>query len=354
MGITVAYDEARQRLIEAIRWAESTKAVPAEWTKRTAIIGESPSKTYTVALGTGLLARATDDRVDALALKESSSSSAYSARTLAHTILVPASVEYGFDLRATGREPLNNQPFFRYDRIDAMDRVHSRAQSSHRYLVECLQHANRLIGGEALGALAAFLRVRFAAAREFERVDLNGIVTGIEMLAKAASTYLAEDPEGGKRAQALVAAAYDLVYEQVRVVRINDPSRHYPGDVQAFALGRPVLAAEVRAKPMSISEVMRFSRSIADAGISRGMVVAMAPSQSPLPRSEVRTQALREHGVFISVVESAEELLLGALAWSSRPLGSLLEGFPELMARRLEEIEVAPASTRRWAELCQR
>ena len=34
---------------------------------------------------------------------------------------MPASVEFGFDLGATGREPLNNQPFFRYDRIDQME-----------------------------------------------------------------------------------------------------------------------------------------------------------------------------------------------------------------------------------------
>lgn len=68
-------------------------------------------------LGTALLAKATDRRVDALSIKAGRSHRGYSARELAKDVLVPAAMRHGVDLRTTGVEPLNNQPFFRYDRV---------------------------------------------------------------------------------------------------------------------------------------------------------------------------------------------------------------------------------------------
>ena len=121
------------------------------------LISQAPAKTYMPMLGTALLARATSEWVDTLALKETSGPNAYSARGLGHEVLVPASVEHGFSIRTTGREPLNNQPFLRYDRVDEVERV--RFPEAHRYLVECLRRVNELSSDDAVSALAAFIRV---------------------------------------------------------------------------------------------------------------------------------------------------------------------------------------------------
>src|SRR5690554_4929746 len=85
------------------------------------------AKTYVAALGTLLLAKAVDSQVDTLSIKANAARS-YSMRTLGHTVLVPAARDLGFSIRATGREPLNNQPFFRYDHMSEIDRVRDAAQ----------------------------------------------------------------------------------------------------------------------------------------------------------------------------------------------------------------------------------
>ena len=63
-----------------------------------------------------------------------------------------------------------------------------------------------------------------------------------------AATFIHADPEGGRRGQALVAAAFDMVFDNVEAGRINDPSRNYPGDVKVHAVSEIVLSVEVRQK----------------------------------------------------------------------------------------------------------
>lgn len=353
MGITVDYDLAEERLEEAVRLARSEEALPEKWIEAAADMGNCPNVTFVASLATGLLARATDQRVDALALKKSSGEIAYSARSLCHRVLVPPAYEYGYDLGATGREPLNNQPFFRYDRVDGFERIRSSARPFHERLVGYLQDANELEPDEALEALAAFLRVRIGVAEDVEPIDLRA-QAGLHRLSSLTEALLREDIEEGKRAQAFVAAVFDLVYGRVNMHRINDPSRRLPGDVQGFHTSRPepVVAAEVRAKPVSESEVRRFSRSLPEEGVGHGIVVALAPDQPALRVEELKERAWEELGVLLEVFSSASKLLRTAVAWSARPVDNLLEEFPETMADRLEEIEVRRSTLERWAELC--
>lgn len=352
MGISIDYRLAHLRVCEAVEWAESDKPVPEEWTERTARLAELPGKTYTVALGTGLLARATDSRVDALALKESSSDSAYSARGLAHGVLVPAAVDFGFDLRATGREPLNNQPFFRYDRIDDMGRV--RFRETHAALVEALQRANELHEDSALAALAAFVRQRQGAAQSLAPLEFETSLLPTGSLLRVIRQFVEEDVEGGKRAQALTAAVFDLIYDEVRTSRINDPSRHFPADVWAFRSGEaaPLLAAEVRAKGVTTTEVVRFCEAVASAGIPHAVVVVLAPRHDPLPRAELVARSFRETGVLLTIVEGTDDLLLNAFSWGGRGLEDMAGRLPERLALRLRELEVRRDTLERWARLC--
>ena len=179
MGLSVDLEQARAVLRAGVELAASERPVSSEWTRWTNRIDASPSRTFTVALGTALLAKATNPQIDALALKATSGPRAYSARTVGHMVLVPGAVQYGYDLRARGREPLNNQPFFRYDRIDGIDRIHARARPHLPHLIAACKAINGLDTEGAKAALAAFLRVRMEAARTRRAVDLRG--AGVSM-----------------------------------------------------------------------------------------------------------------------------------------------------------------------------
>ena len=354
MGIKLDHEKARRRLQAAIQIAESDLALPEEWLERVTRVSQAPAKTYMPMLGTALLARATNEWVDTLALKESSGPYAYSARGLGHNVLVPASVEYRFDIRTTGREPQNNQPFFRYDRVDVAERV--RFSDAHRYLVECLQRANRLAVDEALSALAAFIRVGFERARSITPSTLDEVAVGLLATVSAVRTLLAEDMEGGKRAQAVTAAAFDVVYGPVRVRTrlVNDPSRHFPGDVQVLdPNGLAILSAEVRAKPIPQTEIEQFARDLAEASINRGMVVALSPNQEELPYAAIAEHVARDRGVLLTCIVRVDDLLLTAFAWSPKPLSEVLGEFPNRVSERLRGIDADRATVQRWEELVQ-
>ena len=64
-----------------------------------------PSRTYVAALGVALLAKATDERIDALTVKRKVSANAYSMRGAAAILAGNASL-YGYHLGVTGPEPL--------------------------------------------------------------------------------------------------------------------------------------------------------------------------------------------------------------------------------------------------------
>src|SRR5512143_2258563 len=98
MTIQLDYDISRERFERALALARSDASLPAEWLERTHEVGQSPSKTFIAMLGTALLAKATDSRVDPFALKTREHRTAYSARSLCKDVLVPCAVEAGVHL----------------------------------------------------------------------------------------------------------------------------------------------------------------------------------------------------------------------------------------------------------------
>jgi hypothetical protein len=352
MALIVDAVEARRRLEEAVQMArDQNVSLPAEWITRTKQIGSSPSRTHTAMLGTALLAKATDDRVDPLALKATSGERAYSARSVGHKVLAPAAVEFQFHLGATGPEPLNNQPFFRYDRVDKMERVLGPARPATVELVSILRLLDELDRDQALLALAAFLRVRIEVAAEVQRSQTEHVDWDIDALIQSTSQYLDEDPESGRRGQAFVAAVLDLVYDDVRTGRINDPSRRAPGDVRVLSGGRIILGAEVRQKPVSATDILRFAAALDSADIRRGMVAALAPDQPALSREDLVRTAWSRSNVLLTVLCRPAEVFMGALLWGNRPLNDQLIDFPARMLERLAELEVSKLGQETWRDL---
>lgn len=349
MGMTVSQTAARQRLGEAFAWASSDRPVPEAWTRFAEQTFQMTSKTYTPALGTLLLARATDDRIDPLSIKMEFGPNTYSLRTVGHEVLVPAARSLGFSIRNTGREPLNNQPFFRYDHMSKIDRV--RDKPAHAQFVFGVTKVGELDRDQALAALAAFLRVAITVAQQLDDYVVNPGALTVQRVIATVETFLSEGTDRPRRTQALVAAAFDVTHRDVRSRRLNDPSRDYPGDIQAFDEDLPILAVEVRAKRVSSTEVEGFVSACRRAGIGRAFMVILWPPNRSLPVGMLRRTSLEGEGVLLTLIEQVEDLLFDVFGWSDLVLSAALTTFATSALARLKEIEATDESLAQWAAL---
>jgi hypothetical protein len=307
MGITISQDLAYARLEEALEWALSDRGVPDEWTEFTRQTFEMTSRTYTPALGTVLLAKSTDPRVDPFSIKAQYGRNTYSLRTLGHGVLVPAAQQLGFSIRNTGREPLNNQPFFRYDHMSEIERVRNRAE--HDQFLVGLKRIENADGATALAALASFLRVAVHEQQRLRSYVIDDVEMTVTWLSESVHAFLNDNIDRPRRTQALVTGAFDVIYPDVRSRRINDPSRDYPGDIQVFLDEHPLLSAEVRAKKVLPTEVTAFVAACRDARIERAFVIVLAPLHEPLPISDLQRIAIENHGVLLTIIETHENLI---------------------------------------------
>lgn len=348
LGRRIDRAEAAERLRLAVDWARSDRPVPEYWVGITRAMQAAPSKTYTPALGTALLAKATDGEIDPLSIKETYSERTYSQRTLCHNLLVPAAVEYGFSIRNTGREPLNNQPFFRYDHINLIDRVNGRSRESLDELRQALSLLDSYSEDEALAGLAAFVRVRYTETPVLNETTYDDISVEADQLVDSVTHFLDEGVDRPRRTQAVVAAAFDMIYPDIVTRRINDPSRDLPGDVQAMVEDRCIMSAEARAKAVPVSEVRSYVASLRSQGISRGFVVVIHPSHQGLRRDELRSWAWSTHHVVLDILESASDLAWAILTWSQFSVEDVLQKFHVRVRFRLREIEAAQGSIENW------
>ena len=121
----------------------------------------SENLTFFAALATAMLAKATDPAVDVYALKAGASERGSSARGLCQHVLAAYAPRLGIDLGVTGREPLNNQPFFAEAAITDRMAVKPAQRKALAVLLECLFQLDKIkTSRQARSALRAFLSVR--------------------------------------------------------------------------------------------------------------------------------------------------------------------------------------------------
>lgn len=359
MSITVDVDAAKHVFLEALRYSESGSALPEEWLERVDRVGQSPSTTFVAILGTAMLARATDHRVDPLALKAGADASdgymSFAARTVGTKALVPMALEHNVDYGTSGQEPHNNQPFFRYQRVHLDMVVRDHVKPHLRYLVETLLRLRELPPEELLPALSAFIAVRRRVARRpVSRIDVVGSAWTVQEYLNAVSSFVTSHPEDGKRGQAMVAASLDLVFPHVAMGQVNDPSPGVPGDVKPFAgddSDEPLLSVEVKQKSVHEPDIYGWANALARSGVKRGMYVLLSPHQVPLDYVGLQRRVLEQRNVLIHVFGSATEFLSATMAWSGMGLAGFLEAFPPLMFKRLDQAGVADSSLRQWEAL---
>lgn len=349
MGLHIDTKKAESVFAQALDLARATTPLPAEWLERTRKVASARSKTFTPALGTALLAKATDRRIDAFSLREGKGHKSYSARGLAKEVLVPQCVLAGVDIRTTGPEPLNNQPFFHAERIAPALNVRPNVKTDLLYLCECIERVDFLEDEHALRALAAFLRARLEASAPPAKIEIGARQLSVGQIESAIDAFVGGDSEGGKTGQALAAAILDLVFADVRTKRINDPSVKWPGDVGIFGESGLVEAVEVRQKPVSATDVLLFAQRLSAARLGRGIVLAFGQAVHPLEIEVLRRHARDQYNVELAVFLTAGGLFREAIRWAPRDVAQTVLLLPTRGLARLEAIEASAKSRTTWA-----
>jgi hypothetical protein len=365
MGISIDKDTARRVLLEEAEAERRGETVPAGWEERIEQLSqaceETGVRTHIAFLGTALLAKATDMRVDAFAVKEGAPTrGAYSARSLGHGVLVPNALTLGLHLGVTGREPLNNQPYFRIRRAtekEILPLVHSNARRPVELLTSMLKELDAIQDqAQARLALRAFIRVRRAHHPDYPTAPKVPPLITPERLSHLVERLIAANSEGGRRAQAVTAGVMDAVSEaprRVRTGRINDPDRHFAGDVGVLASGEGTLwerVFEVRDKPVTPEDVVLFAGKLAQEGITRGAVLAVAANQHRFDVSPAVEWA-SSIGVYLVVFFGWKPFIEQALFWCADGAAEACNLTYQRIRERLIEAEASPAAIHLWDAL---
>ncbi len=343
--------------------AASADDAPADWTAKveelSALCEDGTSKTHIAYFGTAILAKAVDARADLFAPKPTLTPDnpyAFSARSLCHGVLVPLAAELGISLGVTGREPLNNQPYFRMTRLDDGTPVHQGGRQAFDYMLKLIRELQEGTVEDGLRALRAFVAVRRQYRVSYADHAAGGWISPSQ-LTEAIVTLVTENSEGGRRAQAVAAGVFDVVFGPACVEsgRINDPSRHYPGDVcirREAGADDWLKAVEVRDKPVAASDVQIFGTRCAQLGVREAAVLMVSDRQPPLDVPSLQRWA-DELGIGLTLFDGWTTFVDQALFWS-------VDAKPEAAAlalgtirARLIAVEASSDAVERWASLTE-
>ena len=191
-------------------------------------------KTHIAFLGAALLAKALNQKVDLYAIKPTQrpdNPNAFSARSLAHSVLVPLSAELGIHLGVTGREPLNNQPYFRMKWLNDDTPIRADGRQAFDLVLGLIERLSAHTRDEALSALRSFIVVRMRYQPRYGTLD-GDIEISPSKLIECIQALSKNFSEGGKVAQAIAAGVLDVIegMDFIESGRINDPDRRFPGD----------------------------------------------------------------------------------------------------------------------------
>jgi hypothetical protein len=319
---------------------------------------EVGSRTHIAFLGTAMLAKCLNDSVDLYAIKPehaSPSANSFSARTLCHSVLVPLAAELGIHIGVTGREPLNNQPYFRMTKLGDGTPVHANGQAAFDYMLTLVDQINALKSkASARDALRAFIAVRKTYVPKYS-VTENPLSVRPDGLGRLISRFVRDNSENGRRAQAVVAGLLDVFAGPDRVLagRINDPSRHFPGDVCVFSSDDHTSCEksfEVRDKPVTAEDVQIFANQCLLKGVRDSAVVMVSDKQPKLDEQKLAIWA-SGLGIGLTLFHGWEEFVNQVLFWTTTPKPEAARESIRTIEDRLISIEVAPASIALWQTL---
>lgn len=348
-----------KRLARAILFEEAAKAasgyVDPSWVKPIEALSEAAvgkAATHIAFVGTAILAKCVEPRVDVFAVKSRSGPTGYSARTLAKDVLAANAPELDINLGVTGREPLNNQPYFRSERLTRDAPVRN-----PRLLNMVCDILDRLEGAseeQTRQALRAFIEVRRRHGARYSRAVSDRVDVSIPDLIADIEKLIAGNSEGGRRAQAVVAGLMDVFAGPGRVVsgRVNDPSRSMPADVNVKTESGDGWERifEVRDKAVSREDLYHLVRKCQDFEAAEAVMVAIAPNPDMSLLDEARRWAA-ERGVALTLFNDWPSLVEQALHWSATPALKGAALVPGRIEQRLIEVEASEEAVATWQAL---
>ena len=351
--------KAERILREAAAWVDAGQPIDSSWREQierfSQLCEQGKAHTHVAFLATSILAKATAPNADLIACKPDhalDNPRAYSARTLSETVIVPWSARLQFSIGVTGKQPLNNMPYFRMTYLGDGTPVRAKSKVAFDYMVELIRSLQDADEATAFAALRAFIAVRRTYQQTYDVSADDGTVTPANLLAAIRKFSLAS--EGGRRAQATVAGLFDVVYPgRIDSGRINDPSRRSPGDVCVRSVaegGAWEKAVEVRDKPVSLSDVAVFGRACVAKGARDAAIVMVSRQQLLIDPAEVEKWA-GQNGVTFTLFYGWEELVGQALFWAGPDKPKAAELAAACIRERLIGIEVAPSSVTEWDAL---
>lgn len=351
--------EAAAKIVREEASSYDSKPPSAPWLAKvehlSQLCADGISSTHIAFLATAMLAKAVDRNADLFAIKPAhapGNPNSYSARTLCHGVLVPLSAELGFNIGVTGREPLNNQPYFRMNRLGDDTPVHPGGRAAFDYMITLVEELNQLKNEkQAREALHAFIAVRNKYQPRYVEHEEGSMITS-DHLVKVVRLFVKENSEGGRRAQAIVAGLLDVFAGEARVEsgRINDPSRKYPGDVCVRSLGNPEVfekAIEVRDKPVSNNDVHIFGKKCVDMGVREVALVMVSERQAVLDAKALSHWA-NGFGIGLTLFYGWEEFINQVLFWSHEPKPVVANQALRFIHNRLVGVEASPAAVELW------
>lgn len=350
-----------RRLARGVLYEEAAKAaaghIDQSWVRPIEELSEAAtgkSLTHIAFLGTAILAKCVDHSVDVFAVKTTAGPGAYSARGLCHAVLVPNGPELDISLGVTGREPLNNQPYFRIERLTRDAPVRSTARGVLNLLCDILDRVQASSPEQSRQAMRAFIDVRRRLGTRYSRSLEASLSVSVDDIVQAIETLIGEGSDGGRRAQAVVAALMDVFAGEARVDsrRVNDPSRTVPADVNVRAGSGDgwERAFEVRDKPVIREDLYLLVSKCAQAGVGEAIMVAIAPAPEIRLLGEARAWAA-ERGVNLVLFADWRSLVEQTLHWSPEPTLLAASQLPGRIEQRLIEAEASPAALALWGEL---
>lgn len=349
-------------LLREVAAGAKASAVDPEWAAKierlSELCADGLSKTHIAFLGTAMLAKAIDRRADLFAIKPNhalDNPNAFSARVLSEKVLVPLAAELGINIGVTGRQPLNNQPYFRMTRLDDGTPVHAGGRAAFDYMLELVKELEKLPDeASARAALRAFVAIRSRYQPRYADYDGDTTITP-KRLTGAICSFVREDSEHGRRAQAVVAGLLDVFAgrERVESGRIHDPSRRYPGDVCVRATDEGDVwekAIEVRDKPVAVSDVQIFGKKCIDMGVRGAALVMVAAQQTQLDEGALARWA-DGFGLGLTLFHGWEIFVDQVLFWSALPKPVAATQSLLRIHERLILVEATPNAIDRWRDL---
>ena len=230
--------------------------------------------------------------------------------------------------------------------------VHKNSKPAFKMMLGLIDELSQIKSeASAKKILASFIFVRTMAKKSLKMLDCL-VAVSPETLAIIIETLVQSDSEGGKLAQAVTAGLVDVFAGEdcVESGRINDPSRHYPGDVCVRNRENKDIiekAFEVRDKPVRLSDIHIFGQKCLKLKVREAAVVMVSQTQEQIDTRAVSEWATNL-GIGMTLFFGWPELVEQVLFWSKLPKMDAAMLAARQIEKRLISVEASEEALLIW------